>query len=85
MNIREGQEITPLVFRQGDHFQDLAEEVSLFLESISDNYENDFHEVDEISAYIDNISPIIPEDKKPILNEISRRLISIKSRYKRDL
>lgn len=83
--IRQGEKITPLNFRSGDHFQDVAEEVSLFLETISTNQENDFQYLDEVSVYIDNLTSVVPDDKKPVLNEISRRLLDIKSRYKRDL
>lgn len=83
--IREGKAITPLTFREGDHFQDVAEEVSLFLETVVQNQENDFHDVDEIASYVENLSAVVPEDKRPILNEISRRLMVIKSRYKNSL
>lgn len=83
--IREGKPITPLTFRAGDHFQDVAEEVSLFLETVSLNQENDFQYVDEVASYIENLSAAVPDDKKPILNEISRRLLDIKSRYKKPL
>jgi ABC-type multidrug transport system fused ATPase/permease subunit len=83
--IREGHEITPLTFRNGDYFPDVAEEVSLFLETVSNNQENDFQYVEEISAYLENLSTVVPDDKKPILNEISRRLLDIKSRYKKSL
>ncbi len=80
--IRQGEPITPLTFRSGDHFHDVAEEVSLFLETLTYNQENDFMYLDEISAYIENLTPVVPDDKKPVLSEISRRLIEIKSRYK---
>lgn len=80
--IREGNPITPLTFRNGDHFHDVAEEVSLFLESITLNQETDFGYLDEVAVYIENLVPVVPDDKKPILNEISRRLLDIKSRYK---
>lgn len=84
-SIREGNEITPLTFRNGDYFHDVAEEVTLFLETIAANQENDFQYVDEISLYIENLSSVVPDDKKPVLNEISRRLLDIKSRYKKSL
>jgi len=79
--IREGAPITALSFREGDHFHDVAEEVSLFLDSVAQNQEDDFLYLDEISQYLQNIQPIVPDDKKPILNEISRRLEEIRTRY----
>lgn len=84
-SIREGHAITPLTFRTGDHFQDVAEEVTLFLETISANQENDFQYVEEVALYIENLAAIVPDDKKPVLSEISRRLLDIKSRYKNSL
>lgn len=84
-SIREGNEITPLTFRNGDYFHDVAEEVTLFLETVANNQESDFQYVDEISLYIENLSSVVPDDKKPVLNEISRRLLEIKTRYKKFL
>lgn len=83
--IRQGQNITPLTFRDGDHFHDVAEEVSLFLETLSYNQEKDYQYLDEVAVYIENLTSVVPDDKKPILNEISRRLLDIKSRYKDSL
>ncbi len=80
-SIREGGPITPLTFRNGDYFADVAEEVSLFLDTVAHNQESDFAYIDEVAAYIQNLNLVTPDDKKPVLNEISRRLIELKSRY----
>lgn len=82
--IREGDPVTPLEFRTGDDFGDVAEEVSAFLDWMVSNQESDFKYVQEVSAYVDNLALIIPDDKKPVLNEISRRLKDISSRYKKE-
>lgn len=84
-NIRQGEPITPLTFRGGDHFSDVAEEVTLFLETVAMNQESDFQYLDEVAAYIDNLSAVVPDDKKPVLGEISRRLLDIQARYKKPL
>lgn len=83
--IREGGPIRPLTFRDGDYFRDVAEEVTLFLETIAENQEQDFQYIEEISVYIENLSTVVPDDKKPVLSEISRRLLAIQSRYKKPL
>lgn len=83
--IREGEPISPLEFRTGDNFPDVADEVSLFLDWVVANQEADFKYVEEVAAYVDNLGLVIPDDKKPVLNEISRRLRDISSRYKKDL
>ncbi len=82
--IREGESITPLRFRGGDYFSDVAEEVSLFLETVQLNQENDFLYLEEVAQYIQNLSPVVPDDKKPILNEISVKLREISSRYTKE-
>lgn len=84
-DIRQGHPISKLTFRSGDHFHDVAEEVSLFLETVAINQENDFQYLDEVATYIENLANVVPDDKKPVLNEISRRLIDIQSRYKKPL
>lgn len=84
LHIREGDAVTPLEFRAGDNFSDVAEEVSLFLDWMVTNQESDFKYVQEVAAYVDNLSMVIPDDKKPVLNEISRRLKDISSRYKNE-
>lgn len=85
LDIREGQAITPISFRSGDYFHDVADEVTLFLETVATNQENDFQYLDEVALYIENLAPVVPDDKKPILNEISRRLLDIQTRYKKSL
>lgn len=84
LHIREGDPVTPLEFRVGDNFSDVAEEVSLFLDWVVSNQESDFKYVEEVAAYVDNLALVIPDDKKPVLNEISRRLKDISSRYKKE-
>ncbi|MFY7992556.1 MAG: hypothetical protein ACOVP4_04610 [Bacteriovoracaceae bacterium] len=82
--IREGENISPLRFRSGDYFQDVADDVSLFLETVQLNQENDFLYLEEVAQYIQNLSPVVPDDKKPILNEISNKLREIGSRYTKE-
>lgn len=84
-DIRQGEPIAPLEFRRSDHFQDVAEEVSLFLETVNANQTTDFQYLDEVSSYINNLSNVIPEDKRPVLNEISRRLNEVSDRYKKQV
>lgn len=84
-DIRDGEGIAPLEFRKGDHFHDVAEEVTLFLETVSLNQESDFEYLDEVSAYVNNLTTVIPEDKRPVLNEICRRLNEVGNRYKKEI
>jgi hypothetical protein len=81
--IRQGAPITPIAFRKGDYFPEVANEVSLFLDTMAQNQQKDFQFLDEVTIYLENLSTVIPDDKKPILNQISRRLSEIQSRYKK--
>lgn len=83
--IRTGSPITPLTFREGDYFHDVAEEVSLFLETVKSNQETDFENIDDIATYLKNLSSVVPDDKRPVLDEIHRRLIQVQKRYQEDV
>lgn len=81
IDIREGKEITPLYFRKGDNFHDVAEEVSQTMEFFNQQRADDFEYLEEVSSYIANLALVVPEDKKPILNEIQRKLSQIQNRF----
>lgn len=78
--IREGGEITPVFFRAGDYFQEVADEVSLTLEHLAEQRQEDFTYLEEVSSYMANLSLVVPEDKKPVLNEIQSNLAKIQAR-----
>ena len=82
-NIKNGGEVKPVFFRDGDNFQEVAEEVNEVLEFFVNQRQEDFAYLDEVSAYINNLALVVPEDKKPVLNEIQSNLAKIQSRYQR--
>ena len=51
------------------------------LEFFVNQRQEDFAYLDEVSAYINNLALVVPEDKKPVLNEIQSNLAKIQSRY----
>jgi sensor histidine kinase YesM len=81
-DIRHGEPISAISFRNGDYFHDVADEVTLFLESVAQSQEEDFEYMEEVAMYIQNLTTVVPDDKRPVLNEISNRLNAIKARYK---
>jgi hypothetical protein len=83
-DIREGGEVKPLFFRNGDNFMEIAEEVTQTMEYFSKQREHDFAYLDEVSSYIANLALVVPEDKKPVLNEIQSKLSEIQTRYQND-
>ena len=50
-------------------------------ENIQENYRKDFVYLSEVSAYINNLSLVVPDDKKIVLSEISKKLEEIQSRF----
>ena len=80
-DIRMGGPITNLWFRNGDNFPEIAEEVNEVMEFFVQQRIDDFAYLEEVSSYIANLSLIVPEDKKPVLNEIISKLAEIQARY----
>lgn len=79
-NIKNGGEISPLYFRKGDYFADLADDVNDYVQSLEQQREQDFEYLQEVASYIANLALVIPEDKKPVLQEILSKLAEIQSR-----
>ena len=82
-NIRENGDIKPIFFRDGDNFHEIAEEVNLLIDHLSEQREEDFAYLEEVATYINNLSLVVPEDKKPVIQEILSRLATIQNRLQR--
>lgn len=82
--VRQGKEKNPLYFRNGDNFQEIATDINETIGYFKDQHNEDFEYLSEVSAYIQNISLVVPEDKKPVLLEIQSKLLEIQSRYTED-
>ena len=78
--IREGKEYYPIAFRNGDNFQEIANDINLTIEYFINQREHDFEYLKEVQQYISNLSLVVPEDKKPVLEEILSRLATIQNR-----
>ena len=79
--IREGVNPGRLYFRKGDYFQDIADDLNDAIEHIEDGYKNDLVYLSEVNSYINNLSLVVPDDKRVVLNEISSRLSDIQERF----
>ena len=75
--VRNGGANYPLSFRDGDYFHEIAEEVNLTLEYLRNKEEDEIDYLEEVSAYIENISLVVPQDKKPVLDEIRIKISEI--------
>lgn len=78
--IREGKKYFPIQFRSGDNFQEIADDINLTIEHFINQREHDFAYLKEVQQYIANLSLVVPEDKKPVLEEILSRLATIQNR-----
>mgnify|MGYP003977684757 FL=1 len=76
-SVRDGSAGGKLYFRGGGYF----EEVNETFDSIQENYKNDFVYISEVHAYLNNLSMVVPDDKKVVLNEINKKLTEIQSRF----
>ena len=77
-DIRNGGEIKPLFFRDTDQFSEIAEDINNTISYLVDRSQDQKESIDEIKTYIENISLVVPEDKKPVLEEIQRKLTELK-------
>lgn len=79
--IRDGNPHGELYFRKGDYFQEVADDFNDTFDGIQENQKKDFVYLSEVSAYINNLSLVVPDDKKVVLNEINKRLNEIQERF----
>ena len=79
--IRETGIISDVYFRDGDNFTEVADELNETLQFIKDQQEEDREYLREVSTFIQNISLGLPDDKKPIVNEIQANLSRIQNRF----
>jgi methyl-accepting chemotaxis protein len=79
--IAEGGDNGRLFFRSGDYFTELADSYNDAINQLKEDYKNDFVYLSEVSAYINNLSLVVPDDKKAVLNEINKRLTEIQGKF----
>ncbi|MBC7540555.1 MAG: hypothetical protein H7281_17150 [Bacteriovorax sp.] len=79
--LREGNNPGSLFFRKGDYFQELADDVNETFDHLEDSYKNDLVYLSEVTSYINNLSLVVPDDKRVVLNEISSRLSHMQERF----
>ena len=82
--VADGKPTGRLFFRKGDNFPEVAEDFNAAFGKLQETYNNDFAYLSEVSSYINNLALVVPEDKKPVLKEISQKLTEIQSRFKEE-
>ena len=81
-NIADGNPPEGLSFRKGDNFPELADSYNRAIGKIQEIHGQDFEYLVEVTSYINNLSLVVPEDKKPVLNEITNKLTAMHDRYR---
>lgn len=71
-----------LYFRKGDHFLDVADDYNEAMTRVQETQSADFAYIAEVNSYISNLAMVVPEDKKPVLEEIVVKLNEIQDRFK---
>lgn len=78
--LTNGESVTPLYFRKGDYFLDVAQVVNDYVQANESKRREDFKYLEEVSLYINNLALVVPEDKKPVLLEILSKLSEIQQK-----
>jgi hypothetical protein len=72
--IRNNMDYGKLYFRKGDYFKELSEDFNLTFDQIKEDYQNNFVYLSEVESYIRNLSMVVPDDKRVVLEEIVKKL-----------
>ncbi len=80
-NVKDGEPLTSLTLRKGDHFQEIAMEYNGAIDRIKLARKDEYAYLSEVCSYIDNLSLAVPEDKKMVLDEIVNRLEEIQKNF----
>ena len=79
--ITRNEEVETIAFRKGDYFHEIADSFNEAVTTIQTGREQDFKQLEVIKMYLNNLSMVVPEDKKIVLSEINGKLQEILQRY----
>lgn len=80
-HIADGNPPETLYFRNGDNFSEIADQFNEAFEAIKEEHQNDFAYLSEVKSYIKNLSVVVPEDKKPVIAQITEKLTEMENRF----
>lgn len=81
-NIKNGGSFERVSFRKGDNFPELATDFNEVFSYVQNTHNKDFAYLSEVNSYINNLSLVVPEDKRAVLQEITQKLTEIQERFK---
>jgi predicted membrane protein len=79
--IRKNLSPDALFFRKGDYFLEIADEINQTFDHVNELHRNDLIYIGEVNSYINNLSLVVPDDKRIVLHEISSKLSEMQERY----
>ncbi len=78
--IASGLNPSHVSFRDGDHFSNVATDVNSAFDALTERHRNDLKYLGELEHYMHNLALVVPDDKRPVIHEITTRLKEIHSR-----
>lgn len=81
-NLKETGSIEKIKFRSNDYFKEIEVSYNEAMDKLIEEKNKDFTYLSEVSTFVSNLSVIVPEDKKPIIAEITKKLDEMQSKFK---
>ena len=78
--IANNERVDRVKFRKGDYFPELADSFNDAVKTLHNIRSHDFEELKKIKEYLTNLSMVLPDDKKIVVNEINVKIDEILSR-----
>ena len=80
LKIANDEHVDEIRFRKGDYFPELADSFNNAVEKLQEIREYEFGELRKVKEYMNNLSMIVPDDKKVVISEINSKLDEIINR-----
>ena len=75
--IANNERVDRIRFRKGDYFPELAENFNNAMDTLYNLRQHDFGELKKIKDYLNNLSMVLPDDKKSVIAEINKKIEDI--------
>jgi len=75
--IANNESVDKMRFRKGDYFPELADSFNDAVKTLHEIRKHDFGELKKIRDYLNNLSMVLPDDKKIVVNEINQKIDEI--------
>lgn len=80
-SISDGNPPETISFRKGDNFPEIAHEYNNAIQYLKHQHEADMASLEEVRILLSNLAPLLPDDKRPIIEQVNHRIAQIKSKF----